>query len=73
MYVSNATLDRAEELAAEERQSGIRAASRALSGTGSIECIGCGNPIGAKRRAAIPSATRCHECQTDYEREQVAR
>lgn len=71
MYVSNAALDRAEELAEGERQTGINAASRAISEVGFVDCIDCGREIHPKRRAALPSAKRCVDCQTAYELEQV--
>ena len=31
-------------------------------------CADCGEPIPAKRLKANPQATRCVECQTEYER-----
>lgn len=31
------------------------------------ECIDCGNPIGIKRKIAMPSAMRCIACQTKLE------
>ena len=39
--------------------------ARALlpSGAGSEECDDCGEPIAAKRRAAVPGARTCVECQ----------
>jgi phage/conjugal plasmid C-4 type zinc finger TraR family protein len=30
-------------------------------------CQDCGDPIGAERRAALPSATRCVDCQVGHE------
>ncbi|WP_199508605.1 MULTISPECIES: TraR/DksA C4-type zinc finger protein [unclassified Psychrobacter] len=33
------------------------------------ECIDCGDPIGAARKAAAPYATRCAECQGFYDKE----
>jgi phage/conjugal plasmid C-4 type zinc finger TraR family protein len=71
MNSSDAAFDQAEELAKGERQSGIKTASKALSRRGTAECIGCGNPIGERRRKILPSATRCVECQTAYEKEQA--
>lgn len=32
-------------------------------------CRECGDPIPAKRLAAVPDAERCAECQQDYEME----
>lgn len=34
---------------------------------GGEDCIACGEPIGAKRRAALPSAVRCIACQNARE------
>ncbi len=39
-----------------------------LAGTGETDCIDCGDPIPAARRAALPSAERCIRCQTNAER-----
>lgn len=73
MFTSNAALDRADELAEQERQSGINAASKALSGPGLTHCVECGGQIGAARLEAIPSARRCVGCQTAHEDEQASR
>ena len=35
------------------------------------ECIDCGDPIGAKRKQALPSATRCVNCQKEYEQRRL--
>ena len=35
----------------------------AVSLKGDEFCQDCGEPIGARRRAAMPSATRCVKCQ----------
>ena len=32
------------------------------------DCLDCGDPITKKRLKANPQATRCVECQTEYER-----
>jgi RNA polymerase-binding protein DksA len=32
------------------------------------ECVDCGEPIAAERLAAYPTAERCIECQTRYEK-----
>lgn len=37
-------------------------------GTGSSECIDCGEPIEPARLIAMPRAVRCVACQTKYER-----
>lgn len=33
-----------------------------------IDCIDCGDEIEEERRRCMPSAKRCHRCQTLYER-----
>ena len=38
------------------------------SPTPNIECIECGAEIGAARKAAVPHATRCIDCQEAKER-----
>ena len=67
----NADLDQAEVLARRERESGIRAASAAISGGGFTHCIDCGIPIDPARRHALPSVKRCFDCQQTYELDQV--
>jgi phage/conjugal plasmid C-4 type zinc finger TraR family protein len=47
-----------------EVSAAVMAAQAALSGPGSDECEDCSQPIPARRRAAMPSATRCVHCQT---------
>lgn len=36
---------------------------------GVARCRECGDPIPAKRLAAVPDAERCAECQADFEEE----
>lgn len=53
----------------ERIRAGMIAAARAqIEGEGADECEDCGAPIGAARRAALPSATRCVDCQERRER-----
>lgn len=59
--------DQAEELAAKERQAGIRRLQAALERDGSRDCQDCDNEIEPARREAMPSATRCIACQTRFE------
>lgn len=54
--------------AEQEREAGIRAARDALAAPGSPVCVGCGEEIEAERRAAMPSAKRCLQCQQRIER-----
>lgn len=59
----------ASQLAADgERDRAVERTRLALAETGAEDCIGCGKPIPAVRRAALPSATRCVPCQTILER-----
>ena len=32
------------------------------------DCVECDKPIGIQRKAAVPWATRCVDCQSHYER-----
>ena len=36
-------------------------------GTGTNDCMDCGEPIPVARRQALPSACRCAECQSTRE------
>ena len=45
-----------------------RRSDRAQSATvGQLECVDCGEPIPAGRRAAVPQADRCVACQAKAE------
>lgn len=61
-------IDRANDLAAAEREASIRRTREAMRAAGSEECEACGEPISALRRAAMPSAIRCAPCQQMHER-----
>ncbi len=53
----------------ERIRAGMIAAARAqIEGEGTDDCEDCGAPIGAARRAALPSASRCVDCQERRER-----
>lgn len=73
MNFSNAAYDLADQRAEQEREAGINAAKRAVSGDGFTDCIECGEPIPPHRRAAFPAAKRCFECQSAYELERATR
>ena len=45
-----------------------RKVASAQVGAGSSECIGCGEEIDPRRRAAVPHAERCAECQGTWEK-----
>ncbi|MDB5432408.1 MAG: transcriptional regulator, TraR/DksA family [Caulobacter sp.] len=61
-------LDQAQQVEEAEREASIALAVAPLKGEGSADCGGCGDPIEALRRAAMPSARRCAECQAARER-----
>lgn len=37
------------------------------------DCMDCGDAVGEERRAALPGARRCVECQRAYERKRAGR
>jgi phage/conjugal plasmid C-4 type zinc finger TraR family protein len=51
-----------------ERDREIERTQAKLAQEGDAFCQGCGEEIPAARRAALPSATRCIECQAKLER-----
>lgn len=57
----------AERLAEAERDNAVERACAQVAGVGSANCIDCGEPIEAARRAAAPWAVRCLHCQQDFE------
>ena len=61
-------IDEAQALQQRLTDAAIDAARAGLAGDGSDACIGCGAPIPAARRAALPSAERCVGCQGLLER-----
>ncbi|WP_072281626.1 TraR/DksA C4-type zinc finger protein [Rappaport israeli] len=61
-------IDRASETEEMTRNIAINKARQRQSLQGTTECIDCDEPIPAARRAANPSAQRCIDCQTDFER-----
>jgi phage/conjugal plasmid C-4 type zinc finger TraR family protein len=69
-------LDRANDLAARERDAGVarlqatlRSLTMAVGGDpDATECSDCGDDIGAARKAVAPWATRCIACQQQFER-----
>lgn len=46
----------------------VGARLRTLAKPGALECDTCGEPIPERRRAAMPSATRCWGCQEKMEK-----
>jgi phage/conjugal plasmid C-4 type zinc finger TraR family protein len=68
METSERAIELAERFEAEERARKVAAISGSLTGAGEKYCKSCGDPIAQARRAALPSATRCVECQEHHER-----
>lgn len=65
--LSASEVDMASQLAENERTALAQAVSAKLVAVGAVHCIACGDPISAKRKAAVPSSKRCVECQEDHE------
>lgn len=61
-------LDEAQALEERERDAGIDRVVARLNGTGALYCASCGDEIDPARRAVMPSATRCTDCQDRRER-----
>jgi phage/conjugal plasmid C-4 type zinc finger TraR family protein len=61
-------LERAEEFERLQREAAVRRIRNNLVGLGEDFCLSCGDKIEEARRMALPSATRCVDCQTKIER-----
>lgn len=59
--------DEAAQIAADWNQRCVRQARTALEGEGAMICEDCEAQIPARRREAMPSATRCATCQQKVE------
>ena len=57
----------AQQLEQAQRDDVIALARAQCRGSGTSECVDCGVPIPAERRACVPYATRCTECQGRFE------
>lgn len=62
-----------EERVSAEKEAAIAAAGAALAIQGTATCQRCGEPISAERRASLPSARRCIDCQRVGERRRARR
>lgn len=71
--MSEQDFELAERRADQERNALVDAARAQLSHAGTPECVDCGCTISIARRRVYPSATRCIDCQTDFEREVYCR
>lgn len=68
--MSRDLVDQAQVLEELERQEAVRRVRMQLLDVAPAdECQGCGCEIEAARRQAMPSATRCADCQADHERQ----
>lgn len=65
-------IDQANDRAQYDRDAAIKA-HRLAPANDVNECDDCGGPIGAKRKQAIPSTTRCIVCQSALESRQGTR
>jgi phage/conjugal plasmid C-4 type zinc finger TraR family protein len=61
-------IDQAQQLEEANRTQAIARTVAPLAAEGSDDCAGCGDPIEALRRAAMPSARRCADCEAARER-----
>lgn len=50
------------------RAAGLRKVQDQVAQAGATECVACGEELSAERRAAMPSARTCVECQEAAER-----
>ena len=61
--------DRAAALELEQRTAALAAhTARQPAEPGLIQCMDCGDEIPAARRAAMPTARRCIDCQNAHEK-----
>lgn len=60
--------ERAQALDERIRAGGVALARARIQGEGADECEDCGGVIAPQRRAAMPSAKRCVDCQERRER-----
>lgn len=60
-------LERAEAFERIEKDAAVARIRNSLAGLGEEFCIGCGERIEEARKLALPSATRCIDCQTMLE------
>ena len=68
MYVSEREIEAAEASVQLERDTAIARIQNDLASEGEDVCVDCDDPIGAARKAALPSAERCISCQAAHEK-----
>lgn len=67
--MSESDFELAERRVDQERNALVDAVRAQLTHAGTSDCIDCGCTISLARRRVYPAATRCLDCQTDFERE----
>lgn len=69
MYLAGErAIEQAEAMVTAERDKAIADIRAQLAEQGAEDCEDCGEEIPSQRRAAMPSARRCAECETRRER-----
>lgn len=68
MKVGERLIEAAEANVALERDTEVNRIRAGLAMQGASHCGSCGDEIEAERRRAMPSATRCIDCQGRHER-----
>ena len=71
MQASNWEVESAELAVEQDRDRAVSRIRKDLEVEGEIDCRDCDDPIDVARRMALPSATRCLECQQAHERKQA--
>ena len=66
-------LDQAQEIEELANAANIFLVLKAIAHDGTDDCVDCGCEINATRKKAMPSATRCIDCQSDFERQKTLR
>lgn len=68
MEAGERAIEAAESFELQQRDRAVRQIRSSMVLKGDEYCQDCGDPIDVCRRMALPSATRCIECQTLHER-----
>jgi len=66
--VTERMIEAAAEMVDRERDDEVARIRAGLAEDGEDICIECDDPIDAARKAALPSAERCIQCQEQHER-----
>lgn len=72
MNITERMMEAAEANVRRECEHGVARIRADLREEGEDYCMDCDDPISLERKAALPSAERCVDCQQRYERD-VAR